>query len=666
MKETKRTQTNLITSLILILTLALPAHAQHVENQQNIPEIGHWDKFEIVLKNTRNYQDPYREVELKVWLKSPEGREIDFWGFYDGEQTWKARFSPDQSGKWVYRVWFDDQPDEVKEGAFRCVTSDIPGQVNKYPFNPFWLGYQSGRPALFRSLHVGDRFFAKNWDDPYDTSDGEKRTEFLDWLQGQGYNMISVASHYLNRPEEGRGLGWETPRLWPLDYQQYQIMEVVLDILAAREIIVFPFAGFFGAKGEWPTNHADQELYIRYTLARIGYYWNTLLSVAGPEPFWRQHHSQYQGAMKWPDINRLGRLINKLDVHGHVLTVHNEKPASKNGNPFIYQDWYDMGTIQGPTTLDRETLFSGLAMNHHIRKPLYAQETLWYGNKFHPSYSDDDLRKHTFTILFSGATLNFADMNGNSSSGFSGTLDFDQLHPEQHRIVHQVWDFFESIPFYKLRARQDLVKRGGYCLAKDGEEYYVYIDTVGTVDLFVDFDYPIHTEWINAANPSEVVPGPSISKRTKLQSPQHGDDWILHAYAPKPAKIAQGNFPDVAVDREGNLHLVYNRGGLKYKKYQVKTGSWSLEESPGCNCTNVKRSDPDIVVDSIGRPIVFCGTQAARWDGGQWIVSDPKPVGIRSWLSIVKIMFTSVTAAEIMVASWASRCCRPEVISGWN
>jgi hypothetical protein len=609
--------------ILFFICLAFSVYAQEESAYHLLEPVGIWDKFEYVVQNNFNYTDPYRDVELQVQFTSPEGEIIRFWGFYDGEQTWKVRFSPNAFGRWKYKIWFNDQSELLlADSAFRCEPSDLPGMVSKYPYNPFWLGYKSRNHELFRSFHVGDQFFADNWDDPGNLNDGEKRTEFLDWLQDQGYNMVSIASHYLNRPEEGRGLGWETPKLWPLDAKEYQKMEIILDTLAARRIIVFPFAGFFGARADWPTDFNEQELYIKYTLARIGYYWNTILSVAGPEPFWRKEESQYKSQMKWQDINRLGNLIKELDVHGHILTIHNEKRASKYGDPFVDQNWYDMGTMQGPTTLNCEELFTGLSANHHISKPLYAQETLWYGNKWHPQYSDDALRKNSFIILFSGSILNFADMNGNSSSGFSGKLDFGQLHPGKHKIVHQVWDFFETIPFYKLRSRQDLVK-SGYCLAKEGEEYYVYLDSIGEVELFVDYNYGFATEWINATDPKDIVEGPVIYEKSVLSSPQRGDDWILHAYATKPAQIATGNFPDLTVDNNGNIHVVYNRNGLKYRKYNISSHSWEEEQSPGCNCSNVKRSDPDIVVDSHGNPIVFCGTQAGRWTGEKWILSEP-------------------------------------------
>ena len=592
---------------------------------KDMPVIGLWDKIEIPVINKMDYKDPFRDTELKILLTSPEGRLVNFWGFYDGDNIWKIRFSPDELGRWNYKLWFIDDPENITTGSFRCIPSGLPGRVSMDAYNPFWMGYKGGNRELFRSIHVGDRFFAENWDDPADDTDGNRRTKFLDWLNEKGYNMISVASHYLNRPEEGRGLGWETPRLWPLNVDEFRKMEIILDDLRDRRVIVFPFAGFFGARGDWPTDYNEQELYIKYTLARIGYYWNIILSVAGPEPFWRKDISQYKGQMKWKDINRLGKLIRKLDVHDHIVTVHNEKRASQYGDPFLYQEWYNMSTMQGPTTLDRDELYSGLLMNHHPEKLLYAHETLWYGNKWHPPYSDVDIRKNAFSILFAGAVLNFADMNGNSSTGFSGEIDFEQLHPEQHAIVHEVWDFFETIPFQKLKSRTDLV-RNGFTLAQEGQEYYVYLDTIGEVDIFLDYDYSFQTEWINAANPEDVVAGPFIKEKTSLKSPEHGDDWIFHAFAPPPEVVAAGNFPDIAVDKFGRVHIVYNRNGLKYKYYDPSVGKWSNEEEPGCNCSNVKRSDPDIVVNSQGYPIVFCGTEASRWDGVKWIKSDPRAV----------------------------------------
>ncbi len=610
----------LVIAVLLLNTCFL--FAQHHNPNKNLEKVEIFQKFEFSVINNKNYNDPFRDVELTVQIKHQNGEYFQHYGFYDGNGVWKFRFSPNEHGRWDYVATFSDDTTKHK-GAFMCIGSNNPGLVQKNRFNPFWLGKGNEPKTLFRSFHVGDRFFAENWDDAFDNEDGNKRTKFLDWFQENNYNMLSIASHYTKRYEKSRGEGWDIPTLWPLNVDEYKKMEAILDDLHQRDITVFPFAGFFGARGEWPTEESEQDLYIKYTLARIGHYPNIILNVAGPEPFWREYPEQYKSSMNKVELDRLGQLIKEMDVHNHILTVHNEKRATQFGDPFINFDWYDMSTLQGPTTKDRLKLFSGLLMNHHTQKPCYAQETLWFGNKWHPQYSNEDLRKNTYTILFSGSTLNFADMNGNSSTGFTGTLNFDDLHQKQHDVVHKVWDWFETIPFHQMTTRQDVMRDNSFCLANEGVEYYVYMDTVSKDEIHLDFPYPFETEWINAQNSEDIRKGKTLKERSYINAPKDGDDWIFHAWAPKPEIVATGHFPDLAVDNDGNIHLVYHRNGLRYKKYDASTKTWSNEIEVGCECEYVERSDPDVVVDSKGLPAVYCGKEFAWFDGENWHKSIP-------------------------------------------
>jgi hypothetical protein len=72
---------------------------------------------------------------------------------------------------------------------------------------------------------------------------------------------------------------------------------------------VFPFAGLFRVSGSWPTDPTEQELYVKYTLARIGHYPNIILSVSGPEPLIHGNQERMKGSMRFNDILRLGKLI---------------------------------------------------------------------------------------------------------------------------------------------------------------------------------------------------------------------------------------------------------------------------------------------------------------------------------------------------------------------
>ena len=103
-------------------------------------------------------------------------------------------------------------------------------------------------------------------------------------------------------------MGWNTPDLWDgqtraLHASEYQKLEVFLNDLAARRMLAFPFSGLFGKSSDFPTNQADQDLYLRYTLARVGPYWNLVFNVAGPEPLLPGDESKYQNAMAASDIN---------------------------------------------------------------------------------------------------------------------------------------------------------------------------------------------------------------------------------------------------------------------------------------------------------------------------------------------------------------------------
>jgi CubicO group peptidase (beta-lactamase class C family) len=473
--------------------------------------IGQWDRFEACAKNPTSYRDPYRDVTLNVTYQSPDGQKTQFWGFYDGDGTWKIRFMPDQMGTWKYDAVFSDGSGQIS-GTFECAPSDIGGMIGADEANPMWFGYKGGQHVLVRSFHVGDRFFAENWPD-------ENRRAFLDWAQGQGYNMLSVASHYLNRDTKGRGRGWQTPDLWPLNAAEYQKMEAIMDDVAERRVMIYPFAGFFGQNSDFPTDPQEQTQYIKYTLARMGPYWNVLFNVAGPEPVLKP--PAFQNAMKAADINRLGRQIRELDVFGHLVSIHNPS----DDDPFKDEDWLGFVTLQGWKGTDLRQISQGMLKNHHNAKPLYAQEVLWPGNMHHDIQRQVDIRKKAFVLMMSAAAINYADMDGDSSTGFSGSMDLSDRKQACHDIVKKVWDFFETIPFYRMSPSQRIVDNG-FCLSQEGRYYLVYLPDGGKVNVSLEAGW-YKVTWINAQDTSDRRSAGMTDGRQGLSAPDEGDDWLL-------------------------------------------------------------------------------------------------------------------------------------------
>ncbi len=523
----------LVTAFCLILAPVLAGAADDATGSP-APRIPLWSRFEASADNPSRFTDPFRDVSLDVTYTAPDGRKIGFWGFYDGGTTWRIRFMPDMVGTWRYDAVFTEttatdpsgaatetRSRPAISGAFECVPSDLPGQIVVHSENPQWFGWRDREAMLIRALHVGDRFFARNWEPA-------RRLAFLDWAQGQGYNTLSIASFFLNRRAHGRGEGWDNPELWPLDPEEFRQMEGILDELAARRIIVYPFAGFFGRDAHFPGNHADQTRYIRYVLARLGPSWNLLWNVGGPEPLLRR-----RPYLTFAEVDRLGAQIARLDPFRHPISVHN----ASGDDAFKDQPWLTYGTLQGPKTFDRARLRDGLLRNHHLKKPLLAQETLWSGNSVHiranqgVDYSDDDLRKNAYVIHFSAAYLVFADNQGDSSTGFTGTMDPADLRQARHDIVKLVWDTVETLPWQRTTPRPDLISNvvgtgNAFCLADPGRTYLVYLDAPGTVSVQTTGG-PYQTEWINARQPSDRRRGGLTQDGANLTSPQDGDDWIL-------------------------------------------------------------------------------------------------------------------------------------------
>lgn len=481
--------------------------------------------FETSFFNKNRYENPYFDVDLNVEIEAPDGTKINHFGFYDGNQTWKIRFMPNKIGVWKYNAKFSDGSD-AGSGKFECIESDLKGPITEYTENPIWFGTQNGEPFLMRSFHVGDRFFAENWSNSTGNN-WAPRIKVLDWIQEHKYNMLSVASFFTNRDSEGRGRGWDTPEMWPLNYKEYQKAEVILDELTKREIYIFPFAGFFGRDGNWPTEHNDQGKYIKYILARWGAYYNLLFNVAGPEPMLAGEKARegYKNQMEIKDIDRLASLIKKYDVSDHMITVHNRTKASEIGDPFVNKDWYEFSTIQGPKTPDLKRHQNTIFKIRNPHKPYYAQETLWGGNKYHPDYGAENIRKIGIVLCMNAAMINFADNNGNSSSGFSGSLNFNDIKQNEHDALIKVWDFFETIPFSEMKP-DTLISPSNFVLSGEGQ-ILIYSDKQDSFQIYLNEDKNYRAEWINAQNTEEKIPAENVRSRNWIKTPEHGKDWFL-------------------------------------------------------------------------------------------------------------------------------------------
>ena len=194
--------------VVLIAATALPARADglDVTATQRTHTAVRWDVFEITFRHGRRYANPFWDVMIEVVFTAPSGRKVAVGGFYYGSDEkpeitrrkdargrahvtyafkeadlWKARFAPDELGRWTYTWTFANAAGEkaAGQGAFTCIKGRRPlhGFVRQDPANPMRWVFDDGTPYYpigfqdgeFDNAGVGSVLAAASLEGPFRT-----------------------------------------------------------------------------------------------------------------------------------------------------------------------------------------------------------------------------------------------------------------------------------------------------------------------------------------------------------------------------------------------------------------------------------------------------------------------------------------------------------------
>ena len=120
-----------------------------------------YSKTEFDVSVSSAFNNPYdeREIALNMILTSPSGKTLVLPCYYvsgDSQQSnWKARFAPQESGKYSYYFMLKKNKDESKSAvkSFNAVATNKDGILH---INDFWtLKFDSGKPFRGIGENVG-------------------------------------------------------------------------------------------------------------------------------------------------------------------------------------------------------------------------------------------------------------------------------------------------------------------------------------------------------------------------------------------------------------------------------------------------------------------------------------------------------------------------------
>jgi hypothetical protein len=552
-------------------------------NQLLMEQVGMYDMWEISVTNEKNYNNPFRDVELTGTFTSPTGEKIIFPGFYDGDgiggqngPVWKQRFMCNEIGNWTYRTTFSDGT-PGKKGNFKCISSGAkPGPWMQDPGNPHWFITMSGERILPVIMHAYIYF------SPVDAIDG------INWVKTRGYNTLITETFNI----WGWGDGWPNTLAWATKGSSHWIFHVFsrkdekevdytrmnlkmwhewddMFKLASRDnIYIGPFVGFTGRyggqEGKYPPTELvyqprlrinatsnDNKWMIRYLVARQGAFWNlaywALASTEIYETMGRDEFIEY--AEYVASITPFGRMITSQDIEQRKGAVGNH----------VYRRWLSevnfpnsrkLNTLQNNRVKDPLHTNAGpnnaLALESYHGFPIIGTETLWEGQVRATKPLRIIWGYYTAGAHTMWADWKYGDVGPDSDHRYGsigkGWTPVKPLNEHMFRTtelgVNTVGDEqlllaaneLEKLEYWKMSPHNDYVRGSteAYCLAEPGRQYLVYAPIGGSVRLDLrNFSGIFQAKWFDPRKGDYMGTKAVSGAKIRSLSAPDGRDWVL-------------------------------------------------------------------------------------------------------------------------------------------
>jgi len=187
-------------SLASILLLAVAAFAQTPKLESwtaTRHQIPRYEKFEVTVGQVHaTFDNPFNTEKVRIHglFTSPDGREWDIIGFFDGK-NFRIRFAPDKVGTWHYRLRIEDVngASETKGDQFTCTPSTHHGRIRISPYDPRFLSFSdsSGFVGTGQCLP----WYLERYPQFWNLMTANKCNLFVYWLPAWDHSLL-LASNY--------------------------------------------------------------------------------------------------------------------------------------------------------------------------------------------------------------------------------------------------------------------------------------------------------------------------------------------------------------------------------------------------------------------------------------------------------------------------------------
>ncbi len=281
------------------------------EDEDNHAPVPRWEVFELALTGPSN-GNPFTDVQLAATF-TLEHRTVKVNGFYDGAGIYKIRFMPDTEGQWTYTTSSNTTALSGKTGAFTCVAALAGAHGPVGVCNTQHFAYADGTPFF----PFGTTCYA--WVNQTEAIQRETlrtlasapftKIRMCVFPKSYEYNHNEPALYPFERDADGKS-DFTRPNPAYFAHIEDCIAELRKTNIEADLILFHPYDRW----GYATMAAADDDLYLRYVLARMSAYRNIWWSLANEWDFMKAKSRQ--------DFDRFFHIVEQEDPVSHLRSIH--------------------------------------------------------------------------------------------------------------------------------------------------------------------------------------------------------------------------------------------------------------------------------------------------------------------------------------------------------
>lgn len=518
--------------LLACLASGPPAAGARGEAPRDLGDLGafpQWGKIEVRLAGwaaaAEGDPNPF-DASVDVEFQGPHGRVFRVPGYYDGDgeggeqgRVWQVRFAADAIGPWTFRSVRTADGLEAVSGRFTVTPAPptAPGfyrwgrlehvgtrengiRYLKFRDGPFWMKAGSDNPENFLGAFV-------NFDTP------AKRRRAIAYFSRRGINSQYIMLH---------NIGGDHQDVWPwlgadqaaakanagasarFDIPKLREWQALFEYMQAQGVVPYLILEDDSA---WTGFHRGR--YYREVIARFGYLPAVIFNL-GEE--WNENYSLRQGI-------RFAKLFRHLDPYGHPLGLHNVNTP---------RPYYVGASVLGLASIQTDDQHDAAYHNDLAQRWIRAARRM---------------RTRPLMVGFDEPrpVMDRRGWWGGYLGGGVWQIHTGEPYDRDPREQDQVWrelggarQFMESLPFWEMQPLNEALREGkGFCLAKPGEVYAVYLPEGGRFGLDLPAGRAFQVEWWDPGNDvkGRFRQGPRVCGTFGGLAPPGDGDWAVRLTA---------------------------------------------------------------------------------------------------------------------------------------